>query len=95
MILYTCGAKKLAGTIPFVAHACGRAAHALDKAGHTYDLQVVGGYRRVPGFPTEGKRDVIVELTGNDAVPVLLLDDGLAIQGSGAIVEWAKAHPVG
>ena len=33
------------------------------------------------------------ELTGNRWVPTLVLDDGTVIDGSGAIVEWARANP--
>ena len=33
------------------------------------------------------------ELTGQVNVPVLLLDEGKVITGSGTIAEWAKAHP--
>jgi hypothetical protein len=32
-------------------------------------------------------------LTGQVNVPVLLLDEGKVITGSGTIAEWAKAHP--
>jgi glutathione S-transferase len=36
-----------------------------------------------------GKRDEIVALTGQQDVPVLVLDDGTTVQGTSAIVEWA------
>ena len=46
MVLYTCGFKKTAGDLPAaIAHPCGRAAKALDDAGHDYELKTVGGYR--------------------------------------------------
>ena len=41
-----------------------------------------------PHFVSEVKR-----LTGSVNLPVLLLDEGKAIGGSGTIAEWAKAHP--
>jgi hypothetical protein len=34
-------------------------------------------------------------LTGQEDVPVVLLDDGTAIQGSRRIADWAAATPVG
>jgi hypothetical protein len=35
------------------------------------------------------------ELTGNSWVPVLELDDGTAVDGSHAIIDWARSHPAG
>jgi hypothetical protein len=35
----------------------------------------------------------VKRLTGSVNLPVLLLDEGKAIGGSGTIAEWAKAHP--
>ncbi|HTU32007.1 MAG TPA: glutathione S-transferase N-terminal domain-containing protein [Solirubrobacteraceae bacterium] len=40
-----------------------------------------------------GKREEIIALTGGPDVPVLVLDDGSTVAGSGAIVAWVKAHP--
>jgi glutathione S-transferase len=90
MKLYTCGVKKAGWSI---GHPCGKAAHALDEAGHTYELEAVGGYKNVPFTSGGGKRDHIIELTGQREVPVLVLDDGEAIAGSKVIVAWAKANP--
>ena len=93
MILYTCGAKKKYGGLPGVfAHPCGRAAKALDEAGHNYDVEVVGGYTLVPGSKS-GNRDEIEKLTGQKSVPVVVLDNGEAIAGSYAIAKWAKDNP--
>ncbi len=91
MDLYTCPARTHGANAPIVKHPCGVAAEALDKAGHTYNVKVVGGFKNVP-FSRRGKRDEIRELTGQEDVPVLVLDDGSTINGSGAIVEWATAH---
>jgi len=33
------------------------------------------------------------ELSGTDEVPILVLDDGEVISGSGTIAKWAKEHP--
>jgi glutathione S-transferase len=41
---------------------------------------------------TAGRRRV-KQLTGNHWVPVLELDDGSAVDGSQAIIEWAASHP--
>jgi glutathione S-transferase len=92
MILYTCGQKKLG---PGFAHPCAKAAKALDSAGYTYELRVVGGYRLVPW--TWGSRDEeraeVQKLSGTNEVPILVLDDGEVISGSGTIARWAGEHP--
>ena len=78
-----------------LGHPCGRAAKALDEAGYEYELRDLPGYRLVPW--TWGKRrrgrEEIKKLTGSHEVPVLVLDEGQVVAGSGRIVEWAKAHP--
>jgi glutathione S-transferase len=92
MILYTCGQKKMG---PGFAHPCAKAAKALDAAGYTYELRTVGGYRLMPW--TWGNRDQerveIKELSGTNEVPILVLDDGEVISGSGTIAHWAQEHP--
>jgi len=92
MVLYTCGAKKSAARL---GHPCGRAAKALDDAGHRYELRVVGGYRLMPW--TWGSRDEdraeVRELSGTNEVPILVLDDGEVVSGSGTIARWADANP--
>jgi glutathione S-transferase len=75
-----------------VKHPCGVAAKALDDAGHEYEPKVVGGFKRIP-FSRRGRRREIVSLTGQEDVPVLLLDDGTAVHGSGRIADWAAANP--
>jgi hypothetical protein len=92
VILYTCGQRDNYGS---VGHACGRAANALDDAGYEYEIKEMPGYRMAPWTwgDRRGGRDEVKELTGDIKVPVLLLDEGEAIAGSGTIVEWAKAHP--
>jgi glutathione S-transferase len=92
MLLYTCGQKKRLGSL---GHPCGKAANALDRAGYTYDIKVVGGYRLMPW--TWGSRDderaEVRKLSGTNEVPILVLDDGEVISGSGTIARWAKEHP--
>ncbi len=92
MVLYTCPARTHGANAPLLKHPCGVAAHALDASGHPYTLKVVGGFKNIP-FSRGGKRDEIVALTGQSDVPVLALDDGTTVQGSGAIVAWATSHP--
>ena len=92
MILYTCGQEKKHASI---GHPCGRAAKALDDAGYTYEIHSLPGYRLMPwtwGQRRAG-REKIKELTGQINVPVLLLDEGETVVGSGEIVKWANAHP--
>ena len=53
---------------------------------------MVGGFKLLP--PTRrGKREEIRRLSGQEDVPLLVLDDGTVIQGSGDIVSWARANP--
>jgi Glutathione S-transferase, N-terminal domain len=78
--------------MPLVQHPCGVAAKALDEAGHEYEMEVVGGFKNLP-FSRRGKRQKIVELTGQEDVPLLMLDDGTAVQGSREIAAWAAANP--
>ena len=92
MILYTCGQKKSHAA---VGHACARAANALDDAGYEYELRDLPGYRMVPWTWGKRRRDreEVRELTGQIGLPVLALDEGKVVVGSGKIIEWAKAHP--
>jgi len=92
MVLYTCGQKT---TGPGALHPCAKAGKALDAAGYEYELKVVGGYRMA--FWTWGNRNAdraeVKELSGTNEVPILILDDGEVISGSGTIARWAKEHP--
>ena len=92
MILYTCGQKK---SFASAGHACGRAAKALDEAGYEYELRELPGYRLVPWTWKERRsgRDEVRDLTGQINLPVLALDEGETVVGSGKIVKWAQAHP--
>jgi glutathione S-transferase len=92
VVLYTCGTKT-AG--PGALHPCAKAGKALDKAGYTYEIRTVKGYRLMPW--TRGSRDEdraeVRELSGTNEVPVLVLDDGKVISDSAAIARWAREHP--
>jgi hypothetical protein len=92
VILFTCGQRDKHAAI---GHACGRAAKALDDAGYEYEIREMPGYRMMPwtwGVRRRG-RDEIRELTGQIGLPVLAVDEGKTVVGSGTIVEWAQAHP--
>jgi glutaredoxin len=92
VILYTCGQKKAFASL---RHACGLAAKALDEAGYEYEIRAMPGYRLMPWTWGERRsgRNEVEELTGQINVPVLVLDEGEPVVGSGKIVDWAKAHP--
>jgi glutaredoxin len=92
VILYTCAQREKHAA---VRHPCGRAAKALDEAGYEYEIRDLPGYRLVPWTWGQRRhdREKVRELTGQINLPVLALDEGRTIVGSGKIVDWAKAHP--
>jgi glutathione S-transferase len=92
VILYTCG-KKTTG--PSFAHPCAKAGNALKAAGYEYETKTVGGYRLMPWTWGSRKQDraEVNKLSGTDEVPILVLDGGEVVSGSGAIAHWAKEHP--
>jgi len=93
MILYTCGQKKRG---PAAVHPCAKAAKALDAAGYQYELRTVGSYRLMPWTwgHREDDRAEVRRLSGQNLVPILILDDGEVVSGSGTIARWAGEHPV-
>ena len=96
MVLYTCQVGKALGDLPApIAHPCGRAAKALDRAGYEYDCKRVdGGLMKFWTWPKRAKdRAEVQRLSGGRAVPILVLDGGEVIAGSGEIVRWAGEHP--
>lgn len=95
MVLYTCTEGKSLGGLPApIAHPCGRAAKALDEAGHGYEWKKVkGGTLKLWTWPTRARdRAEIERLSGQRSVPILVLDGGDVVVGSGQIVDWAKTH---
>jgi glutathione S-transferase len=92
VILYTCGQKKRG---PAAVHPCAKAAKALDEAGYEYEIKVVKGYRMLAWtWSSRGEdRAVVRELSGTNEVPIVVLDDGEVISGSGTIARWAREHP--
>lgn len=100
MILYACVHGKSFGTLPgglpaALAHPCGRAAAALDRAGHEYEMKTVkGGSAKFWTWPTRAQdRAEVEKLSGQRAVPVLLLDSGEVVSGSAEIARWAESRP--
>jgi len=91
VILYTCADGKRLGS---VGHPCARAAKALDASGHTYEMrQVKGGTLKLWTLPKRAEdRAEIERISGQRAVPILVLDSGEVITGSGSIVTWAGAN---
>jgi hypothetical protein len=97
MVLYTCMDGKSFGSLPPpFAHPCGRAAKALDDAGHTYECKRVnGGTLKLWTLPARSRDRAEVErLSGQRGVPILVLDSGAVITGSGRIVRWARENRV-
>ena len=95
VVLYTCSLEKAAGGVPApLAHPCGRAAKALDDAGHQYEIkQVKGGSLRFWTWPSRAQdRAEVEQLSGQRGVPILVLDSGEVIAGTGQIVSWARAN---
>jgi hypothetical protein len=96
MVLYTCTLGKSFADLPGpLAHPCGRAAKALDDNDLSYDWkQVKGGTLKFWTWPTRARdRAEVEQLSGQRAVPILVLDNGEVITGSGAIVRWAREQP--
>jgi glutathione S-transferase len=92
MVLYTCGQKKRG---PALVHPCAKAAKALDDAGYEYEIKTVGSYRLMPWTWShrDDDRAEVRKLSGTNEVPILILDDGEVISGSGTIARWASEHP--
>ena len=92
MILYTCNQKDHG---PALLHPCGKAGHALKEAGYEYEIKTKGGYTLMPWTWGNRKKDRadVQKLSGQIGVPILVLDDGEVITGSGTIAKWAKEHP--
>lgn len=96
MILYTCEMGKSFGGLPGpLAHPCGRAAKALDEVGHKYEHRMVkGGILKVWTWPSRADdRAEIEQISGQRSVPILVLDSGDVVTGSGEISAWARRTP--
>lgn len=90
MKLYVCyGTFASAGVRK---HPCGTAHQALVDAGYEPEVVRTYGFGPLPAF-MQPLRKPVRELTGQQWVPALELDDGTGIAGSEEIVAWAEAHP--
>lgn len=76
-------------------HPCGNAYHALKDAGHEPELTKSYGLGPLPDALNGPRRREVKRLTGNSWVPTLVLDDGEVVDGSEAIIAWARANPAG
>src|ERR1700704_305860 len=88
VVLYTCQDGKSFGGLPApIAHPCGRAAKALDDAGYRYEHKKVnGGTLKLWTWPSRARdRAEVEQLSGQRGVPILVLDGGDVITGSGGI----------
>ena len=92
MTLYTCPWEKRSSGW----HPCGVAAKALDAAGHRYEIRVVRGQLSMPWTWISRRRDraEVRALTGQNGVPVLVLEGGRIVVGAARIAAWAAEHPV-
>jgi hypothetical protein len=89
--LYVCW-----GTFPSPrpgGHPCGNAYKALKAAGHDPEVEKVFGLGLLPKALNGPRRAKVEQLSGSPWVPVLELDDGTVVDGSHAIVDWARANP--
>ena len=72
-------------------HACRRAQNALREAGHDFEKVIYG--KGIPfGLFTKGRRPELKEMSGQEQLPVLKLSDGSTVNGSAAIIAWAKVN---
>lgn len=72
-------------------HPCAKANKALDKAGVAHE-KVVYGQGKPFGRGTEGTRPDLLEVTGQEKLPVLILPGGHVETGSKSIIRWAKSQ---
>ena len=91
MILYTCPWEKRSGSW----HPCGIAARALDEAGHSYEIRVVAGQLSMPWtWPARRRhRAEVRRISGQNSVPILVVNSQEVIAGSARIAKWAGEHP--
>lgn len=89
MKLYVCwGTFQVPGAR---SHPCRNAHEALRAAGHDPDIIKTYGWGALPDL-TGGRREV-KRLSGRSWVPLLVTDDGEAIDDSERIIAWAQQNP--
>ena len=89
MKVYVCYGEWVKGPRP---HPCGLAVKALRDAGYDPEVIKTYGLGPLPEFMNP-KRKPVRELTGQQWVPAVELDDGTGLSGSETIIAWAKEHP--
>jgi hypothetical protein len=72
-------------------HPCRRAHDALVAAGVDHE-KLVFAHNRPFGLFTAGRRPELKALSGQEKLPVLELPDGTTVNGSAAIIAWARAN---
>ena len=94
MVLYTCGQKRrMAPASPTPAR---RPARRRTPPATSTRSRRSSGYRAGVldlGTSEQGPRGEVKRLSGTNEVPILVLDNGEVISGSGVIARWAKEHP--
>jgi hypothetical protein len=72
-------------------HACKRAQRALREEGHDFEKVIFA--KGIPfGLFTKGRRPELKAMSGQEQLPVLRLPGGSTVNGSAAIIAWAKAN---
>jgi hypothetical protein len=74
-------------------HPCRRAHDALVDAGVDHEKRVFARNRPF-GLFTAGRRPELKAMSGQEKLPVLELRDGTTVNGSAAIIAWARANAV-
>ena len=68
-------------------HPCRRVQEALKAKNIEYD-KVLGGHGSPIPFLRRGSRDHVVEATGSERLPQMVLPDGTVLAGSKPILAW-------
>lgn len=73
-------------------HDCHKVHQALVDAGHEPEIIKARGQEHLPVFLQGKARREVFAMTGSYFVPVLVLEDGTAINEPDAAVAWAGSH---
>ncbi len=93
MKLYVCWGTWQPAPRPGGKHPCGLAHKALVDAGHAPEVVKTYGLGLLPSWMNPPGRKEVERLSGDQWVPLLVLDDGTQVKGSETIVDWARSHP--
>jgi len=87
--LYVCHGDEKAPAM----HPCGKVQKAMRDKGIEYD-KVIGGHGNpLPFLRKSSQRQVVIDATGQEALPSMKLPDGTVLSHSKEILEWVKAQP--